>query len=141
MFVVLEDAQREEICSEIEKLFAIPSVKDGSCGMFTMPESLIKDRADHFNSCIETVYDRIHGDNELIGMYEIVSTLDTQYDLGYLVKNVFNENILSKICEQLVDCKGFKLTEAKIKDSTLSDELKEMLLNKLREEDGKTCNQ
>jgi len=132
MFVTLEDEQREEICNEIERLFAIPSVEDGSCGMFTMSEPLIKERANHFNSCIETVYEHVHMDNEMIGMYEIISSLDSYFDLSFLVKNVFNDFILEKICDQLLDCRGFKMTEEIVNNSSLSDAVKKLLIDKIK---------
>lgn len=135
MFTILDDEQKEELCSKIETLFAEPSPVDGSCGMFTMSEPLIKERAAHFNSCLMSVYSTIHDDANSIGMFEIVSSLDEHFDLGFLVKNVLSEEVLHLIAEQLVDFMKvrYKGSDMDFSGSMIPDNIRETIVALFKE--------
>lgn len=103
MFNVLDEHQRQMICDKIESMFSTPSAVDGTCGLFSMPEQLIKDRADYFNECVESVYQLLHEGDSQIGMFEVVSSLDAYFDIDFLVKNVLSESIIGLIVNQITD--------------------------------------
>lgn len=104
MFTILDENQRQTICDKIEALFSTPSAVDGTCGLFSMPEQLIKDRAAYFNECVTTVYQLMHEGDSQIGMFEVVSSLDEYFDINFLVKNVFSDDIIEAIVDQIADC-------------------------------------
>jgi hypothetical protein len=135
MFTVLDENQRQTICEKIEAMFSTPSSVDGTCGLFSMPEPLIKDRASYFNECVESVYQILHERNSQIGMFEVVSSLDEYFDIDFLVKNVFSENIIEAIVEQILDCfdKAKRDGRINLEKSSLPPGLKEKIILRLEQ--------
>lgn len=135
MFTVLDENQRQTICEKIEAMFSTPSSVDGTCGLFSMPEPLIKDRASYFNECVESVYQLLHERNSQIGMFEVVSSLDEYFDIDFLVKNVFSENIIEAIVEQILDCfdKAKRDGRINLEKSSLPPGLKEKIISRLEQ--------
>lgn len=130
MYTILDENQRQTICGKIEAMFSTPSAVDGTCGLFSMPESLIKDRAAYFNECIKSVYQLLHERDSQIGMFEVVSSLDEYFDIDFLVKNVFSDDIIEAIIEQIAD--GFEKAKRdgriNLENSSLPPGLKERLI-------------
>ena len=133
MFTILDEHQRQMICGKIEAMFSTPSAVDGTCGLFSMPEPLIKDRANYFNECIESVYQLLHESDSQIGMFEIISSLDEYFDLDFLVKNVFSDDIIELIVDQISD--GFEKAKREgrldLDKSSLPPGLKERIIARL----------
>lgn len=133
MFTILDEHQRQMICGKIEAMFSTPSAVDGTCGLFSMPEPLIKDRANYFNECIESVYQLLHESDSQIGMFEIISSLDEYFDLDFLVKNVFSDDIIELIVDQISD--GFEKAKREgrldLEKSSLPPGLKERIIARL----------
>lgn len=130
MFTILDENQRHTICGKIEAMFSTPSAVDGTCGLFSMPEQLIKDRAAYFNECVESVYQLLHERDSQIGMFEVVSSLDEYFDIDFLVKNVFSEDIIEAIIDQIADCfdKANRDGRINLENSSLPPGLKERLI-------------
>lgn len=130
MYTILDENQRQTICGKIEAMFSTPSSVDGTCGLFSMPEPLIKDRAAYFNECIKSVYQLLHERDSQIGMFEVVSSLDEYFDIDFLVKNVFSDDIIEAIIDQIAD--GFDKAKRdgriNLENSSLPPGLKERLI-------------
>lgn len=130
MYTILDENQRQTICGKIEAMFSTPSAVDGTCGLFSMPEPLIKDRAAYFNECIKSVYQLLHERDSQIGMFEVVSSLDEYFDIDFLVKNVFSDDIIEAIIDQIAD--GFDKAKRdgriNLENSSLPPGLKERLI-------------
>lgn len=130
MYTILDENQRQTICGKIETMFSTPSAVDGTCGLFSMPEPLIKDRAAYFNECIKSVYQLLHERDSQIGMFEVVSSLDEYFDIDFLVKNVFSDDIIEAIIDQIAD--GFDKAKRdgriNLENSSLPPGLKERLI-------------
>lgn len=133
MFTILDEHQRQMICEKIEAKFSTPSLVDGTCGLFSMPEQLIKDRAAYFNECVLTVYQLLHEADSQIGMFEVVSSLDEYFDIDFLVKNVFSEDIIEAIVDQIADCfdKAKRDGRVNLENSSLPPGLKERIIARL----------
>lgn len=133
MFTILDENQRQTICEKIESLFSTPSAVDGTCGLFSMPEQLIKDRAVYFNECVTTVYQLMHEGDSQIGMFEVVSSLDEYFDINFLIKNVFSDDIIEAIVDQIAD--GFEKAKRdgriNLDNSSLPPGLKERIIARL----------
>lgn len=130
MYTILDENQRQTICGKIEAMFSTPSAVDGTCGLFSMPEPLIKDRAAYFNECIKSVYQLLHERDSQIGMFEVVSSLNEYFDIDFLVKNVFSDDIIEAIIDQIAD--GFDKAKRdgriNLENSSLPPGLKERLI-------------
>lgn len=130
MYTILDENQRQTICGKIEAMFSTPSAVDGTCGLFSMPEPLIKERAAYFNECIKSVYQLLHERDSQIGMFEVVSSLDEYFDIDFLVKNVFSDDIIEAIIDQIAD--GFDKAKRdgriNLENSSLPPGLKERLI-------------
>ena len=130
MYTILDENQRQTICGKIEAMFSTPSAVDGTCGLFSMPEPLIKDRAAYFNECIKSVYQLLHERDSQIGMFEVVSSLDEYFDIDFLVKNVFSDDIIEAIIDQIAD--GFDKAKRdgriNLENSSVPPGLKERLI-------------
>ena len=133
MFTILDENQRQAICEKIEALFSTPSVVDGTCGLFSMPEPLIKERAAYFNECVTTIYQLMHEGDSHIGMFEVVSSLDEYFDVDFLVKNVFSDDIIEAIVDQIADCfdKAKRDGRIDLDKSSLPNGLKERIIARL----------
>ena len=133
MFTILDENQRQTVCEKIEARFSTPSAVDGTCGLFSMPEQLIKDRAAYFNECVTTVYQLMHEGNSQIGMFEVVSSLDEYFDIDFLVKNVFSDDIIEAIVDQIADCFDKTKRDGRIDldKSSLPPGLKERIVARL----------
>ena len=131
MFTILDENQRQTICGKIEAMFSTPSAVDGTCGLFSMPEPLIKDRAAYFNECVESVYQLLHERDSQIGMFEVVSSLDEYFDIDFLVKNV------EAIVDQIADCfdKAKRDGRVNLENSSLPPGLKERIIARLEKRD------
>ena len=130
MYTILDENQRQTICGKLEAMFSTPSAVDGTCGLFSMPEPLIKERAAYFNECIKSVYQLLHERDSQIGMFEVVSSLDEYFDIDFLVKNVFSDDIIEAIIDQIAD--GFDKAKRdgriNLENSSLPPGLKERLI-------------
>jgi hypothetical protein len=137
MYTILDENQRQTICGKIEALFSTPSAVDGTCGLFSMPEPLIKERAAYFNECIKSVYQLLHERDSQIGMFEVVSSLDEYFDIDFLVKNVFSDDIIEAIIDQIAD--GFDKAKRdgriNLENSSLPPGLKERLIARFDKRD------
>lgn len=137
MYTILDENQRQTICGKIEAMFSTPSAVDGTCGLFSMPEPLIKDRAAYFNECIKSVYQLLHERDSQIGMFEVVSSLDEYFDIDFLVKNVFSDDIIEAIIDQIAD--GFDKAKRdgriNLENSSLPPGLKERLIARFEQRD------
>lgn len=133
MFTILDENQRQTICGKIEAMFSTPSAADGTCGLFSMPEPLIKDRAAYFNECVSTVYHLLHEADSQIGLFEVVSSLDEYFDIDFLVKNVFSDEIIEAIVDQIADCfeKAKRDGRLNLDNSSLAPGLKEKIIARL----------
>lgn len=133
MFTILDEHQRQMICGKIEAMFSTPSAVDGTCGLFSMPEQLIKERAAYFNECVESVYQLLHEGNSQIGMFEVVSSLDEYFDIEFLVKNVFSDEIIELIVDQIADTfeKAKRDGRLNMNESSLPPGLKERIIARL----------
>ncbi len=139
MFSILDDVQKENICNRIEIMFATPSIKDGACGIFTMPEVLIKERAAYFNECILTVYEVLHSGDSHICMFEVISSLDSFFDLDFLVKNVLSEDILDIIVDEIMDdlMINNKMSRLDISKSSLPPSIQEKIMERFNKREEK----
>ena len=137
MYTILDENQRQTICGKIEAMFSTPSAVDGTCGLFSMPEPLIKERAAYFNECIKSVYQLLHERDSQIGMFEVVSSLDEYFDIDFLVKNVFSDDIIEAIIDQIAD--GFDKARRdgriNLENSSLPPGLKERLIARFEQRD------
>jgi hypothetical protein len=137
MYTILDENQRQTICGKIEAMFSTPSAVDGTCGLFSMPEPLIKERAAYFNECIKSVYQLLHERDSQIGMFEVVSSLDEYFDIDFLVKNVFSDDIIEAIIDQIAD--GFDKAKRdgriNLENSSLPTGLKERLIARFDKRD------
>ena len=137
MYTILDENQRQTICGKIEAMFSTPSAVDGTCGLFSMPEPLIKERAAYFNECIKSVYQLLHERGSQIGMFEVVSSLDEYFDIDFLVKNVFSDDIIEAIIDQIAD--GFDKAKRdgriNLENSSLPPGLKERLIARFEQRD------
>lgn len=137
MYTILAENQRQTICGKIEAMFSTPSAVDGTCGLFSMPEPLIKERAAYFNECIKSVYQLLHERDSQIGMFEVVSSLDEYFDIDFLVKNVFSDDIIEAIIDQIAD--GFDKAKRdgriNLENSSLPPGLKERLIARFDKRD------
>lgn len=137
MYTILDENQRQTICGKIEAMFSTPSAVDGTCGLFSMPEPLIKERAAYFNECIKSVYQLLHERDSQIGMFEVVSSLDEYFDIDFLVKNVFSDDIIEAIIDQIAD--GFDKAKRdgriNLENSSLPPGLKERLIARFEQRD------
>ena len=102
-----------------------------------MPEPLIKERAAYFNECIKSVYQLLHERDSQIGMFEVVSSLDEYFDIDFLVKNVFSDDIIEAIIDQIAD--GFDKAKRdgriNLDNSSLPPGLKERLIARFEQRD------
>lgn len=139
MFSILDDVQKENICNKIETMFSTPSIKDGTCGVFTMPEVLIKERAAYFNECILSVYEVLHTGDLHIGMFEVISSLDSCFDIEFLIKNVLSEDIINTIVDEIMD--DFMLSRKKLRidasKSSLPPSIQEKITERFSEHEEK----
>ena len=137
MYTILDENQRQTICGKIEAMFSTPSAVDGTCGLFSMPEPLIKERAAYFNECIKSVYQLLHERDSQIGMFEVVSSLDEYFDIDFLVKNVFSDDIIEAIIDQIAD--GFDKAKRdgriNLVNSSLPAGLKERFISRFEQRD------
>ena len=137
MYTILDENQRQTICGKIEAMFSTPSAVDGTCGLFSMPEPMIKERAAYFNECIKSVYQLLHERDSQIGMFEVVSSLDEYFDIDFLVKNVFSDDIIEAIIDQIAD--GFDKAKRdgriNLENSSLPPGLKERLIARFEQRD------